>query len=271
MNPEIDAVLKGESEGCIITGDCLEIMADMPDGCVDAVVTDPPYGVELTLKNNDYRDSEHFDHGTSLRASRAYHDDESVLETITRALTEAARVGPCALVFTGHRLLHGYPKPASIGCVFVAAGAGRDRWGFGCFSPIAYYGKDPYLAAGKGARPNACYGTQPGTRSIDHPCPKPLEWMLWAVKRASISAGRIILDPFAGSGTTCVAAKKLGRRWIGIEIDPKYAESARRRVASTPRPLFSLDAEKPTTSRTEPLFSRNPAKPTRRLPRKPGR
>ena len=46
MNPEIEKVLNGEADGCIVCGDCLEVMADMPDGCVDAVVTDPPYGID---------------------------------------------------------------------------------------------------------------------------------------------------------------------------------------------------------------------------------
>jgi len=57
--------------------------------------------------------------------------------------------------------------------------------------------------------------------------------------------GDLILDPFCGSGTTCVAAKKLGRRYIGIEIDPTYADIARRRIAATPEPLFVPEAEKP--------------------------
>ena len=56
--------------------------------------------------------------------------------------------------------------------------------------------------------------------------------------------GDIILDPYCGSGTTCVAAKKLGRRYIGIEIDEKYAAIARSRIASTPKPLFVEEPEK---------------------------
>jgi len=48
----------------------------------------------------------------------------------------------------------------------------------------------------------------------------------------------IILDPMCGSGTTCKMAKKLGRKYIGIEISPEYCEIARRRVNATPKPLF---------------------------------
>jgi DNA modification methylase len=50
----------------------------------------------------------------------------------------------------------------------------------------------------------------------------------------------IVLDPFAGSGTTCVVAKKLGRDYIGIDIHPDYCEIARKRLENTVRPL-SLD------------------------------
>ena len=69
----------------------------------------------------------------------------------------------------------------------------------------------------------------------DHPSPKPIAYMEWLVNRLG---GKTILDPFCGSGTTCVAAKKLGRRYIGIELDEKYCRIARNRVRDTERPLF---------------------------------
>ena len=81
------------------------------------------------------------------------------------------------------------------------------------------------------------FQTRCGFSVKGHPCPKPIEWGLWLCERAAPQDG-IILDPFCGSGTTCVAAKKLGRRWIGIEIDESYARIARERVATTPKPLF---------------------------------
>ena len=49
--------------------------------------------------------------------------------------------------------------------------------------------------------------------------------------------GDIILDPFCGSGTTCVAAKKLGRKYIGIDIEQKYVDIARTRIKNTPAPM----------------------------------
>ena len=62
-----------------------------------------------------------------------------------------------------------------------------------------------------------------------HPTEKPLGLMLWCVENYSQPIG-LILDPFCGSGTTCVAAKMLGRRYIGIDISEKYCEIARMRL-----------------------------------------
>ena len=65
---------------------------------------------------------------------------------------------------------------------------------------------------------------------VDHPCPKPLPWMLWLVGLVS-QEGETVLDPFAGSGTTLRAARDLGRRAIGIEIEERYCEIAVQRLA----------------------------------------
>ncbi len=46
MNQDIQAVLDGESQGCVVCGDCLEILPTLPDGCADLVLTDPPYGID---------------------------------------------------------------------------------------------------------------------------------------------------------------------------------------------------------------------------------
>jgi site-specific DNA-methyltransferase (adenine-specific) len=68
------------------------------------------------------------------------------------------------------------------------------------------------------------------TQRPDHPCPRPPAQMLHAVDTFSV-AGQLVLDPFCGSGTTLWAAKNLGRRAIGIEIEERYCEIAARRCA----------------------------------------
>jgi DNA modification methylase len=126
-------------------------------------------------------------------------------------------------------MLFAYPEPASVGVVWTPAGGGRTAWGFQCSHPILYYGKDPYLVDGKGGRPNGFKDDQPGREQLDHPCPKPLAWMRWAVNRAS-RPSETILDPFMGSGTTLRAAKDLGRRAIGIDLEERYCEIAATRM-----------------------------------------
>jgi DNA modification methylase len=66
-------------------------------------------------------------------------------------------------------------------------------------------------------------------QKVAHPTQKALEVMKWCVEAFS-DKGDVILDPFLGSGTTAVAAKMLGRHYIGIEREPEYLEIARKRL-----------------------------------------
>jgi hypothetical protein len=238
LHPDIAAVLAGDSEGCIVTGDCLEIMADMPDGCVDAVVTDPPYGAAF-----DGKKTKHIRHATGGYAST---EDSDIGP---RTAPEMLRLCLRAVVFSGTRLMFCYPRPYEIGCVYCPAGAGLGRWGFTVMHPMLFYGVGlPHTRTSASGFTSNAQAPRNG-----HPCPKPPLWMEWAVKKCSMP-GDLILDPFVGSGTTCVAAKKLGRRWIGIEIDPKYAKIARNRVASTPRPLFTETPDAKAPGHSPGLF-----------------
>jgi site-specific DNA-methyltransferase (adenine-specific) len=217
-------------------GDCRDILPML--GKVDAVVTDPPYGVNLTAKVTKH---------SKITASHNYADTpEHVLPMVTEAIGLAMTLAPCVLVTPGNRLLQDYPKATSIGTIFAANGAGRDSWGFTGNNPILYFGACPYLKKGLGSRPNSFYSAHPGMHVTgenvtDHPCPKPLAWMLWLVKRASTIEGETILDPFMGSGTTGVACVQLGRKFIGIELDPSYFDIACRRISDElKRPRLDL-------------------------------
>ena len=69
-----------------------------------------------------------------------------------------------------------------------------------------------------------------GDRTVNnlHPTEKPVSVISRLIQA---NVGDLILDPFLGSGTTAVACKELGRKFIGIEINPKYCEIAQRRLA----------------------------------------
>lgn len=212
----------------IYHADCREVL---PLVTADALVTDPPYGIDLVTKTSDFRGSSKFDNGESLRATVLYADSpESVRELIGQAIPLALSRVKRGLVFSGAAMLWAYPEPAALGSVFLPNGAGRCSWGFQLTQPILYYGKDPWLQDGKGGRPNGFRTEQPNRETIDHPCPKPLIWMKWAINRASRET-EIVLDPFVGSGTTLRAAKDLGRRAIGIEVEERYCEIAAKRMA----------------------------------------
>ncbi len=218
--PEIDAVLAGESDGCIVCGDCLEVMADMPDGCVDAVVSDPPYGVGIEYAS--FEDT-----------------PENALSIGVSAVNCARRVGRVVAVTPGNLLAWSYPIPDWALCWFIPAGAGMCSWGFNCWQPILVYGKDPYILAKRSKGRRDAISLVESAKKNSHPCPKPINFMKWLLGRVSAGDADIILDPFVGSGTTCEVAKRLGRRYIGIDISEKYCQIARNRIRDTEKPLFT--------------------------------
>jgi DNA modification methylase len=176
-------------------------------GKVDAVVTDPPYGVGL-------------DYNSTV-------DSLDFVKTVAVPVVDICRTIASRVILTpGVRNLFAYPWPDHTGSIYYPAGTGLNRWGFSCWQPVLFYGKDPY--AGKGSRPDSFHSTE-GAEKNGHPCPKPIGLMRKIVLRSTL-AGETILDPFMGSGTTGVACAKLGRKFIGIEIDPTYFDIACRRI-----------------------------------------
>lgn len=80
-----------------------------------------------------------------------------------------------------------------------------------------------------------------------HPTQKPVNLMRWCIRKAKVPPGSVIVDPYAGSGTTLIAAMLEGRQAIGCEIDPAYCDIIRRRVreadGTAPGTLFAEAAK----------------------------
>lgn len=200
----------------IYHGDCREILPQVTG--YDCVLTDPPYGIDGGRGG-----------GNTARAKGVYDPQgwedtplyiENVVAPIVASLDVRMAITP------GIRCAHLYPVPADMGCFWTPAAAGHGSWGLITFNPIYYYGKDPR----KGTWPTGKQVTErPG---IDgHPCPKPLKAWTWLLQKVSAEPGETVLDPFMGSGTTLRAAKDLGRKAIGIEIEERYCEIAAKRMA----------------------------------------
>ncbi len=95
---------------------------------------------------------------------------------------------------------------------------------------------------GGGGRRKDNPGAKRGEAVSFHPTQKPLGLMRWIIERHTRPSD-VILDPYAGSGTTLRAAKDLGRRAIGVEIEPQYCEVAARRCAQEVLDLSGTGAE----------------------------
>lgn len=210
----------------IYHGDCREIVPQL--GKFDLVLTDPPYGVQLGTKRNNLKLS-------FKREKYSMFDDtpEFIQTVVIPAIKTCIEKFGRVVVTPGNRCMWLYPAPDEIGCIFNPAGNGLCRWGFNMSHPILFYGKDPKMP---NAYANGLESTAISERN-GHPCPKPLKWMTWLITRCSLD-GETILDPFGGSGTTCRAAKDLGRKCTMIELEEKYCEIAANRMAQEVMNIF---------------------------------
>jgi DNA modification methylase len=216
-------------------GDCREILPTL--GPLDAVVTDPPYGVDgaQNTKTAKRRGGRKNDYGS--------FDDsvEYVEEVAVDLVTRLVRMGLRVVLTPGNRCLTLYPPPDSFGAIFQPASVGLQPWGRADAQPLLYYGKSPY--GGNELPGRRCsYTATEAAEPNGHPCPKPIK--LWMKVVASASReGETVLDPFMGSGTTGVACVRMGRKFVGIEIDPDYFNVACLRIAAAyAQPDMFVDA-----------------------------
>jgi hypothetical protein len=154
-------------------------------------------------------------------------------ELVSAFLPRCREIAPLVSVTPGNINHYLYPKPTWTLCWFNRAGAGSGPWGFSCWQPILCYGADPYLKTGKGRRPDFIEWSETSEKN-GHPCPKPIRFQKLWIERVAFNA-ESILDPFAGSGTTGVAAVQMGKSFIGIEREERYFDIACRRIEDAQR------------------------------------
>lgn len=215
----------------LICGDCREVLPTL--GKVDAVVTDPPYGINwkprVTHVDQPWVDNVQFDPLPWLQIGR-YHLFWGGQYFATRLplaegwLTWVKR--PVDADFSNDQRSYATTELAW-----------RD-WGKARFMCHVWDG---------GMRAGAAEN-----RTFCHPSQKPIEIMEWCVRQVPVDAIHI-LDPFMGSGTTGVAAVKLGRQFTGIEIEPKYFDIACRRIEDALR-RPDMFVERPAPPKQEALL-----------------
>ena len=184
-------------------GDCMEALQTLPK--VDAVITDPPYGIGISA-NPVRQMHERFDWDATT-------PDESVLSAVIQA-------GAVAVVWGGNY----FALPPSQ-CFLVWDKVQPQDFSL-AMCEQAWTNK-------KG--PAKLYRQSVLSYRKEHPTQKPVELMKWCIEQAAVPPRGTILDPFMGSGTTGVAAVQMGRKFIGIEREPKYFDIACRRIEDAQR------------------------------------
>jgi site-specific DNA-methyltransferase (adenine-specific) len=189
-------------------GDCRDILPTLPK--VDAVVTDPPYGIDMAKKGA---------HSSIAQNPKWPHlewDNErpsaDVFATILKAADNIA-------VWGGNYFADLLPASSA----WLSWRKPEAETGFSLADIELCWTNRSFAARCR------TYARRDGN---DHPTQKPVSIMLWTL---DFIPGEIVLDPFMGSGTTGVASVQMGRAFIGIEREPKYFDIACKRIEDAQR------------------------------------
>jgi len=221
-----DTARRAPKINTITCGDCLEVMPYIPDCSVDAIITDPPYGINIkTGFNGDDK-------------SIAYDDGFSVMFFLDSYLKEFSRIlkpDSAVYIFTRYDVmpywwlrLKGFFDVKN--CIVWSKGGGGtgDLKGnyIGTHEMILFAVKGRHILSGKRESNVWLYGK---CKPENHPMQKPSE-LIENIITHSVVDGGIVFDPFCGSGTFAVACINTGRNYIGIEKEEKYCRIAEERI-----------------------------------------
>jgi DNA modification methylase len=202
-------------------GDSLEILPTLQ---YDAMVTDPPYGI--AWKGSAYN-------GARPHDGIANDDTTDARDAALRLCGDRPAIvfGSvyCAPPATTRHVAV-WHKPPDSGVIGAQIGLRRDIeavYFLGEFAQRSVYRSSVFTSKVAGAGPHA--------KAVGHPHAKPLDLMRTLIQMTPDDA--VIVDPFAGSGSTLRAAKDLGRKAIGVEIEPQYCDAIVNRLAQEVLPL----------------------------------
>jgi site-specific DNA-methyltransferase (adenine-specific) len=218
----------------LYNADCLDILPTL--GPVDAVITDPPYGIKHVRGQSKYIGKAKW--ATRFHATPIIGDDHPFDPTPFLAV-------PIVVMFGANHFAD--KLPPSRGWVFWDKRGNFDSTDF-ADGELIYTNQDRVVRKVEHRWRGVIRDSENGDLHL-HPTQKPVELMAWLIERYT-QPGDLVLDPYMGSGTTGVACVRTGRRFIGIEIDPTYFRIAERRIAEAqlqpsllPNPGFHLTGE----------------------------
>lgn len=220
----------------LILGDCRDVLPTL--GRVDAVITDPPYGIDLQPQRGI----------TDAIQGDGKDEAQNLWQEFVPACFELAESNTSHLFWTGWSEVWTKAELEKYFRVKSCVVWGKNVWGIGYYTrpqhEMAWYchkGKPPVLQS-----PDSDLWLVPKVHKPEHSCEKPVELLERAVRLCAPNAGERVLDPFMGVGGAGVAAVKLGRKFIGIEIEPKYFDIACRRIEDAlRRPDLFIEQPKP--------------------------
>ena len=222
----------------LINADCKEVLPLLPK--VDAVVTDPPYGIGEASKNFASRGKPINSSNSRSRAiARAIDYGKSDWDSSTQddAIAAAIERVKWSIVFGGN-----YYRLPPTSCWLIWDKLNGDSDFADC--------EMAWTNLPKAVRRirflwNGCMRRERDV-TREHPTQKPVDVMKWCIEHIPEPHNKTILDPFMGSGTTGVACVNLGRKFIGIEIDPKYFDIAVKRIKDAyAQPDMFIEQSKP--------------------------
>jgi modification methylase len=247
--------------GRILQGDCVEQMARLPDKCVDMIFADPPYNLQLGGdlfrpeggrvdavddawdKFDSLAAYDGFSRDWLAEARRILKDDGTIW--VIGSYHNIYRVGSL-IQDEGFWILNDIvwrktnPMPNFRGTRFTNAHetllwCAKDEKARYTFNYRAMKALNDDLQMRSDWLLPICSGAE-RVKGEDghkaHPTQKP-EALLYRILLACTKPGDVVLDPFFGTGTTGAVARRLGRRWIGIEREAAYIEVARERISAT--------------------------------------
>ena len=215
--------------------DALQLMQQLPPECIDCIVTDPPYPTisggknsapgygfrESVLRENDGHIFQFNDCSASEYLPLMYRvlRDGGHCYTMTNVLNLRDTLNVAAAAgFQLHNLL-----------IWQKNTGTANRWYMKFAEYTLFLRKGPARTINNPGSSNIFAANNP--RNKAHPTEKPVELMEHYITN-STQPGDVVLDPFAGSGATLVAAQRTSRRWIGCEIDPMYYWPTAARIAA---------------------------------------